>query len=66
MFVKFIAYLLQLALRPTPIHPWGLPGVPTGFSVSVKRDDMTGSTLSGNKVKMVVQIYTPIQFVVLQ
>jgi len=37
-------------MRPTPIHHWDLPGVPAGFQVWVKRDDMTGSTLSGNKV----------------
>ena len=37
-------------MRPTPIHKWELPGVPSGFEVFVKRDDMTGSTLGGNKV----------------
>jgi len=37
-------------MRPTPLHYWDLPGVPAGFQVWVKRDDMTGSTLSGNKV----------------
>ena len=37
-------------MRPTPIHKWELPGVPSGFEVFVKRDDMTGSTLSGSKV----------------
>ncbi|XP_065898951.1 uncharacterized protein [Dysidea avara] len=42
---------LKLALRPTPIHPWRLHGVPDGFSVSIKRDDLTGCTLSGNKVR---------------
>ena len=42
--------MFQLAQRPTPIHTWNLPGVPDGYHVSIKRDDMTGSTLSGNKV----------------
>ena len=45
-----LAKFLQLAQRPTPIHAWDLPGVPDGYHVSIKRDDMTGSTLSGNKV----------------
>ncbi|XP_076435349.1 uncharacterized protein LOC143275258 [Babylonia areolata] len=35
----------------TPIHPWKVPGVPGDFSVSVKRDDLTGCALSGNKVR---------------
>ncbi|XP_033111310.1 bifunctional D-cysteine desulfhydrase/1-aminocyclopropane-1-carboxylate deaminase, mitochondrial-like [Anneissia japonica] len=35
----------------TPIYKWNLPGVPTGFDVSIKRDDMTGITLSGNKAR---------------
>ena len=34
----------------TPIHEWKVPGVPEGFKLSVKREDLTGSTLSGNKV----------------
>lgn len=42
---------VQLAMPNTPIHAWTVPGVPDGFSVSIKRDDMTGSTLSGNKVR---------------
>ena len=42
--------MFQLANLPTPIQTWKLPGVPEGFEVFVKWDDMTGSTLSGNKV----------------
>ncbi|XP_025079618.1 LOW QUALITY PROTEIN: bifunctional D-cysteine desulfhydrase/1-aminocyclopropane-1-carboxylate deaminase, mitochondrial-like [Pomacea canaliculata] len=42
---------IQLAHPNTPIHRWALPGLPEGFSVFIKRDDMTGSTLSGNKVR---------------
>ncbi|KAJ8310753.1 hypothetical protein KUTeg_012618 [Tegillarca granosa] len=41
----------KLANPETPIHKWTLPGIPEGFSISIKRDDMTGSTLSGNKVR---------------
>lgn len=42
---------VQLAMADTPIHEWNLPRVPEEFSISIKRDDMTGSTLSGNKVR---------------
>ena len=43
-------FVLQLAQRDTPIHQWNLPSLPKEFSLFIKRDDMTGSTLSGNKV----------------
>ncbi|KAK9846169.1 hypothetical protein WJX84_000841 [Apatococcus fuscideae] len=36
---------------PTPIHSWALPGLPAGVEVCVKRDDLTGMQLSGNKVR---------------
>ncbi|CAH3157719.1 unnamed protein product, partial [Pocillopora meandrina] len=39
-----------LAQRDTPIHQRNLPTLPKEFSLFIKRDDMTGSTLSGNKV----------------
>ena len=42
---------LQLAMLPTPIHRWNLPGLPEEFEIFIKRDDMTGSLLSGNKVR---------------
>lgn len=38
-------------MRPTPIHQWNLAGVPADFRLSIKRDDMTGITLTGNKVR---------------
>lgn len=41
----------QLAMVPTPIHQWEVPGVPSPFSVTVKRDDLTHCTLTGNKVE---------------
>ena len=41
---------LQLAMAQTPIHRWYLPGIPDDVEVYIKRDDMTGSVLSGNKV----------------
>ena len=45
------SFRIQLAMLPTPIHGWDLPGVPTGFQVFVKRDDVSGSCLAGNKVR---------------
>ena len=42
--------LPQLTYQPTPIHEWAVPGVASGFQLHIKRDDLTGSTLTGNKV----------------
>eukprot|EP00052_Salpingoeca_macrocollata_P034980 m.13188 g.13188 ORF g.13188 m.13188 type:complete len:354 (-) comp7275_c0_seq1:23-1084(-) len=42
---------LQLAMKPTPIHRWRIPNLPNNARVYIKRDDMTGSTLGGNKVR---------------
>ena len=50
MHYCYVIMQVQLAIRPTPIHHWDLPGVPKEFQVFIKRDDMTGSTLGGNKV----------------
>ena len=50
--------MFQLANTPTPIHHWAVPGLPEGISVFIKRDDMNGSTLGGNKVCM--EIYMDI------
>jgi len=44
-------FKLKLCTGPTPIHRWHLPGVPDDVEVYIKRDDMTGSTLSGNKIR---------------
>ena len=41
----------HLALLPTPIHKWNLPGLPSGTEVWVKRDDLTGNQISGNKAR---------------
>lgn len=40
-----------LAQKNTPIRPWLLPNVSEAFSVSVKRDDLTGCLLTGNKTR---------------
>ncbi len=41
-----------LSLLPTPIHRWAPPGVPDGCELWVKRDDLSGLQLSGNKVRL--------------
>lgn len=40
-----------LAMTPTPIHQWNIPGLPEGIELHIKRDDLTGMQLSGNKVR---------------
>eukprot|EP01134_Creolimax_fragrantissima_P006489 CFRG6489T1 len=43
---------LKLAVTPTPIDSWDqLPGKPNGIRLDIKRDDMTGSAVGGNKVR---------------
>ena len=46
----------RMGMLPTPIHPWHLPRVPEGVDVWIKRDDLTGCQLSGNKVRQPVLI----------
>lgn len=41
----------SLGQFPTPIHRWNLPNLPAGAEVWIKRDDLTGMQLSGNKVR---------------
>ena len=41
-----------LGALPTPVHAWRIPqATAAGVDLWIKRDDMTGSTLSGNKVR---------------
>ncbi|XP_078380990.1 uncharacterized protein LOC144663796 [Oculina patagonica] len=42
---------VKLAQRDTPIHSWHVPNLPKEFSLFIKRDDLTGCALSGNKVR---------------
>ena len=42
---------VRLARLPTPIEPWRPPDVPAGHSLWIKRDDLTGVGLSGNKIR---------------
>ncbi|XP_033121526.1 bifunctional D-cysteine desulfhydrase/1-aminocyclopropane-1-carboxylate deaminase, mitochondrial-like isoform X2 [Anneissia japonica] len=51
---KFRVKLIQ---PNTPIYKWNVPKVPVGFQLSVKRDDMTGVTLSGNKARKLEFIF---------
>jgi hypothetical protein len=39
-----------LGLLPTPVHRFEPPGLPDGVEMWIKRDDLTGMQLSGNKV----------------
>jgi D-cysteine desulfhydrase len=42
---------LELALRPTPLHRLPRLSAEVGVELFVKRDDLTGAALSGNKVR---------------
>lgn len=43
--------LFSLGHFPTPIHKWNLPNLPNNTQVWLKRDDLSGMQLSGNKVR---------------
>lgn len=43
--------LIELAAKPTPIQSWNLSEVPPDFKLDIKRDDLTGHLLSGNKIR---------------
>lgn len=49
------SHKLHLAMRPTPIQRWNLhavePNLPPHLTFAIKRDDMTGSTTGGNKIR---------------
>ena len=42
-----------LGLYPTPIHRWNPPGIPEDVEFWIKRDDLTGMQLSGNKARFI-------------
>ena len=50
-------FYLQFINSNTPIEEWNIPGLPEGFSLHVKRDDMTGCTITGNKVGKISSVY---------
>lgn len=45
------SHVFSLGHFPTPIHKWNLPNLPKNTEVYVKRDDLSGMQLSGNKVR---------------
>ncbi|XP_026407976.1 bifunctional D-cysteine desulfhydrase/1-aminocyclopropane-1-carboxylate deaminase, mitochondrial-like [Papaver somniferum] len=45
------SHVYSLAHTPTPIHRWNLPNLPKDVEVWIKRDDLSGMQLSGNKVR---------------
>ncbi|MCL7035838.1 hypothetical protein MKW94_030253 [Papaver nudicaule] len=45
------SHVFSLAHTPTPIHRWNLPNLPKDVELWIKRDDLTGMQLSGNKVR---------------
>ena len=58
-FTRPPTHRVRLAQLPTPIHPWSPPPPPrdgeggglAGIRCFIKRDDMTSSDASGNKVR---------------
>ncbi|XP_071784292.1 uncharacterized protein [Asterias amurensis] len=44
-------YRVKLVHGVTPIQRWYLPNVPANFEIHIKRDDLTGCELSGNKAR---------------
>lgn len=42
---------VELASTPTPIQDWQLKNVASDFTLSIKRDDLTGHLVSGNKIR---------------
>ena len=36
-------------MLPTPVHRFDVPGIPRGCELWIKRDDLSGMQLSGNK-----------------
>ncbi|KAL6583691.1 hypothetical protein OROMI_002980 [Orobanche minor] len=45
------SHIFSLGHFPTPIHKWNLPNLPKDTEVYLKRDDLSGMQLSGNKVR---------------
>lgn len=42
---------VKLSNLNTPVHKWNIPGLPDDVELFIKRDDLTGTELSGNKVR---------------
>ena len=58
MMTKPFPKSLDLAMKPTPIERLReFPQLPPGFEIFVKRDDLTGFYLSGNKIRKLEFIF---------
>jgi D-cysteine desulfhydrase len=56
--IKRFPKSLNLAIKPTPIENLrDFPGLPKGSEIYVKRDDLTGFFLSGNKIRKLEFIF---------
>ena len=51
-----------LGIFPTPVHRWHPPGLPDDVEMYIKRDDLSGMQLSGNKVSLPHDIAQAIQY----
>ena len=45
------SHRIRLGQPPTPVHRWKPPGIPDDVSLWIKRDDRSGITMSGNKIR---------------
>ena len=58
MMIKRFPKSLDLAMKPTPIERLrNFPQLPQGFEIFIKRDDLTGFCLSGNKIRKLEFIF---------
>ncbi|KPJ65409.1 cysteine desulfhydrase, partial [candidate division WOR-1 bacterium DG_54_3] len=56
--IKRFPKSLDLAMKPTPIERLrNFPQLPQGFEIFIKRDDLTGFSLSGNKIRKLEFIF---------
>ncbi len=59
--IKTFPQSLDLAMKPTPIERLkNLPQLPQGSEIFIKRDDLTGFCLSGNKVRKLEFIFSDV------
>ncbi|KAM1238849.1 hypothetical protein TB2_039479 [Malus domestica] len=45
------SHTVSLGQFPTPIHKWNLPNLPPNTGVWLKRDDLSGMQVGGNKIR---------------
>lgn len=49
--------IFKLGLLPTPVHRWHVEGIPDNVELWIKRDDLSGMQLSGNKVALITTLF---------